>query len=51
VQSRELNVDKPEHRHRLWSVSDNPIRYYLQNWSRMRVRRQEDVNRFMREDG
>jgi hypothetical protein len=51
VQSRELNVDKPEYRYRLWSASDNPIRYYLENWSRIRARRQQDVTRFMREDG
>jgi hypothetical protein len=51
VQARELNVDKPEYRYRLWSVSDNPIRYYVQNWSRMRARRQQDVARFMREEG
>ncbi len=51
VQARELNVDKPEFRYRLWSIGDNPIRYYLENWSRIRVRRQQDVVRFMREDG
>jgi hypothetical protein len=51
VQSRELNVDKPEHRHRLWSLRDNPIGYYLQNWSRIRARRQQDVVQFMREHG
>jgi hypothetical protein len=51
VQARELNVDKPEYRYRLWSLSDNPIRYYLENWTRIRARRQQDVIRFMREDG
>ena len=51
VQARALNVDKPEYRYRLWSMSDNPISYYLQNWSRVRVQRQKDVVRFMRDDG
>lgn len=51
VEGRVLNVDLPEYRYRLWSVSDNPLRYYLENWSRMRARRQQDVVRFMREDG
>jgi hypothetical protein len=51
VQSRVLNVDWPDYRYRLWSVSDNPIRYYLVNWTRVRAQRQQDVVRFMREDG
>jgi hypothetical protein len=51
VKGRALNVDRPEYRYRLWSLRDNPIRYYLENWSRVRVRRQQDVIRFMREDG
>ena len=51
VQSSQLNVDRPEYRYRLWSLSDNPISYYLRDWSRIRARRQQDVIRFMREDG
>lgn len=51
VQSRELNVDWPQYRYRLWSLRDNPIRYYLENWSRIRARRQQDAIRFMHEDG
>jgi hypothetical protein len=51
VASRALNVDLPEYRYRLWSLSDNPIRYYFANWTRVRIRRQQDVLRFMREDG
>jgi hypothetical protein len=51
VEARELNVDKPEYRYRLWSLRDNPIRYYLENWSRVRIQRQQDTARFMRQDG
>ena len=51
VQSRSLNIDRPEYRHRLWSLTDTPIRYYLQNWSRARSQRQKNVIRFMHQDG
>jgi hypothetical protein len=51
VEVRDLNVDWPQNRHRLWSLTDNPIRYYLQNWTRVRAQRQQDFVRFMRQDG
>ena len=50
VQGRVLNVDSPEYRYRLWSVSDNPIRYYLQEWSMVRARRQQDTVEFLSEE-
>lgn len=51
VKARSLNVDRPENRHRLWSWSDNPILFYVQNWGRVRQQRQQDVVRFMHQDG
>ena len=51
VQPRELNIDRPEYRYRLWSLGDNPISYYVREWSRVRAQRQSDAVRFMREDG
>ena len=51
VQARELNIDRPEYRYRLWSVSDNPILYYVRRWSSVRAQRQQDVVAFMRDDG
>jgi hypothetical protein len=51
VKARSLNIDRPENRHRLWSFTDNPILFYLRNWSRVREQRQRDVVRFMHQDG
>jgi hypothetical protein len=51
VKPRSLNVDRPENRHRMWSASDNPILFYLRNWTRVREQRQQDVVRFMHQDG
>jgi hypothetical protein len=51
VKGRSLNVDRPENRHRLWSLTDNPILFYVRNWTRVRGQRQQDVVRFMHQDG
>lgn len=41
VQVLNLDVDKPAHRARLWSFSDNQIGYYLTNFNYSRRRRTE----------
>ena len=47
-QVRELraNIDRSDFRHRLWSVTDNPIRYYLENFSAARA----NEHRIMKRD-
>jgi len=37
------DIDKAEYRHRLWSLQDNQIGYYLTHFGESRVRRQEQV--------
>jgi hypothetical protein len=51
VVPRELDVDKPEGRYRLWSLTDTPIRYYIDNWSRTRVKRRQALEAFLRQSG
>lgn len=34
--TRRLNVDRPEHRHRLWSVADSQMLYYLRRFGEAR---------------
>jgi hypothetical protein len=43
------DIDRPRHRHRLWSVSDSPIVYYATNYSRSRAHRFELVDLFIRQ--
>jgi hypothetical protein len=51
IEPREQSVDSPAYRHRLWSVIDNPILYYLTHAESARVRRQETIATFFRDDG
>jgi len=44
VKSRSESVDDPAYRHRLWSVSDNPIFYYLSRLQSSHARRLEGIN-------
>jgi hypothetical protein len=37
----ELDIDRPENRHRLWSWTDNQILYYLQHWNQSILARQK----------
>ena len=43
-----LDVDLPEHRHRLWSLEDNPIAYYLANFAAARRARRAWVEQWLR---
>jgi hypothetical protein len=38
-----LDIDLPEHRHRLWSLSDNQILYYLKHFKEARDTRMRAV--------
>ncbi len=51
VEPRSLSVDDPIYRSRLWSVTDNPIGYYLLEFSSSRKRREEVRTQFLRHDG
>ena len=51
VEARALNVDVPAYRYRLWSVGDNPILYYLLNFSEARKRRHLTVEKFLGAEG
>jgi hypothetical protein len=46
-----LNIDVPEHRHRLWSVVDSPLLYYLGNFSAARETRAKVTAEFLRDEG
>lgn len=48
---REQSVDAPEYRHRLWSLTDNPISYYLTHAESARRHRAEVIAKFLDEDG
>jgi hypothetical protein len=43
-----LDIDKPEFRNRLWSITDSPIVYYVMNFARTRERKQRMVNEWTR---
>jgi hypothetical protein len=49
VVDRALSVDDPAHRHRLWSIMDNPISYYLLRVDSARERRLATIADFLRE--
>jgi hypothetical protein len=51
IESREQSVDAPAYRHRLWSVTDNPIWYYLTRAESARAHRRKIFAEFLREDG
>lgn len=51
VEKRVLNIDAPEHRHRLWSLSDSPLVYYLTRFWASRERRERTTTGFIVNDG
>ena len=51
IRRSELNVDAPEHRHRLWSWTDSPLVYYVTRVSAARERRKRTTEKFIREQG
>jgi hypothetical protein len=51
IEPRDQNVDVPLHRHRLWSVTDNPMSYYLTRAGSARTRRLETIAKFLRDEG
>jgi hypothetical protein len=50
-ETRLLNIDLPEHRHRLWSVWDSPLVYYLGNFSAAREARAKATAEFLHDEG
>jgi len=42
------DIDKPEHRSRLWSVSDNQILHHLKHWSESRENKKQIVDAWLR---
>jgi len=44
VRPRVLSVDDPAYRHRLWSMRDNPISFYLGRLERSHTRRRESID-------
>ncbi|HET8542580.1 MAG TPA: glycosyltransferase family 39 protein [Anaeromyxobacter sp.] len=44
-----LDVDRPEHRHRLWSLRDGQIGYYLANFAAAREAKHARVEEWMRQ--
>jgi hypothetical protein len=50
-ESRSLNIDAPENRKRLWSLTDSPILYYLGNFSAASENRKKRMEEFLRIDG
>jgi hypothetical protein len=51
IEDRIQTVDSPTYRHRLWSLTDSPIPYYLTHSEEARARRQETIAQFLRDDG
>jgi hypothetical protein len=47
LQDRALSVDEPKYRHRLWSITDNPISYYLSRVNSARDRRLATIADFL----
>jgi hypothetical protein len=48
---QELNIDLPEYRHRLWSITDSPLVYYFANFSTARHSREKNIVDFLAEHG
>jgi len=42
-----MNVDMPEHRHRLWSIGDSQLLYYWQNFDDARADKKEFMRRWL----
>jgi hypothetical protein len=38
-----LDIDQPEHRHRLWSVGDSQILYYIRHFAQSRERKERQM--------
>jgi len=51
LEPKEASVDKPEHRHRLWSVTDSPLVYYFETFSESRAIRLKSIEEFLPDDG
>ena len=47
IQPRSETIDNPANRYRLWSLSDNPISYYLTHLDSARAQRQKGIDNFM----
>jgi hypothetical protein len=42
------DIDKPEYRHRLWSVSDSPLVHYIRDFHGARINREITAERWSR---
>jgi hypothetical protein len=51
LRPRDLSVDAPKYRWRLWSLTDSPIGYYLANFSRAIEARKAATADFIRDEG
>jgi hypothetical protein len=51
IRRRALNIDAPEHRHRLWSWADSPLVYYVTKARASRERRKRTTETFLRDQG
>jgi hypothetical protein len=51
VVQRNRDIDRPENRHRLWSLTDSPIPYYLGHFASARQQRRIFVENFLKDDG
>jgi len=49
--SARLNIDHPQYRGRFWSLGDSPLIYYLTSISEARAKRQQGIDRFLRDHG
>ena len=49
VEEFSMDIDEPPYRHRLWSLSDNQILFYLQNFREARDTKAEYIDRWLRE--
>ena len=45
-----MNIDQPEHRSRLWSLSDSQLAYYATHFRLARAQKQHDINYYLYED-
>jgi hypothetical protein len=51
VETKVLDVDRPEFRGRLWSFTDAPLVYYVENFSKARTAREKATADFFVDDG
>lgn len=51
VAQRMRDIDRREYRHRLWSLTDSPIPYYLGRFAQARHERHHFVEQFYQDDG